>query len=105
MVDPRQARKIGGWVYRAERSAQVRDGVPWELIVTPDSEQTDWQRGTENGTLPPLSSFQARRGDVLLRPVRSQTPAIEVPETVWKKWLAPTNAVWLLLPVPRLMRF
>ena len=82
--------KVGGWDYRAERSSQVRDGVPWELIVTPDPEQKEkWQQGMEGGTLPPLSSFHPRRGDVLIAPKKQKTLAIEVPEVVWKKWLAP----------------
>src|SRR5262245_36777692 len=78
--------RINGWIYRAEHSGQVRDGVPWELIVTPDEEHVDeWQLGTEGGSLPSLSSIQPRRGDVLLTQKKIRTPAIEVPEVVWKK--------------------
>jgi hypothetical protein len=84
-----QSRRIGHWVYRSQKSSQPKDGVPWELIVTPDEEwASQWQIGAEGGSLPELSMVRHRSGDVLKSQLKNSGSAIEVPQVVWKKWLA-----------------
>jgi hypothetical protein len=83
-----EVRRIGQWIYRSQKSSQPRDGVPWELIVTPSEESvSQWQMGVEGGSLPALSGWRPRNGDVLRTQPRVNGPAIEVPQIVWKKWL------------------
>jgi hypothetical protein len=83
--------EIGGWAYRADRSAQPRDGVPWELVVTPAGpDAASWHKGQpDSPTLPlPSTSRVELLGDHL-RIERDDTniPVVEIPEVVWKQWM------------------
>jgi len=83
---------IDGWEYRAVPAAEARDGVPWELIVTPVNDNAKlWQKG-ESGRrgMPPLDYREGQFvGDrARLDKSRADLPVIEVPQVLWKQWMA-----------------
>jgi hypothetical protein len=85
--------EIGGWAYRADKSSQPRDGVPWELTVTPAGpEAAAWRKGESDWrSLPLPSSTRARMlGDrIRLDKDDCSIPVVEIPEVVWKQWMSP----------------
>lgn len=80
---------IGDWTYRAARAADLREGVPWELIVTPAGKLADlWKKGPDVLRLPGLAAQPTNpRLQEVLRP--EAVPLIEVPDVLWKQWLGP----------------
>lgn len=79
---------IGAWTYHAVKASIPRDGVPWELIVTPaGSSASDWKKGETQTPLPGLSAERSGAE----QPLRdaSAIPVIEMPDILWKKWMAP----------------
>jgi len=87
-----------GWQYEAYRG-NPRDGVPWELVVTPDPENDQgWQKGDSQQGLPPypvLSDEQQSSMRVQVRTGRKgpmhkrqdgpiSIPVIKLPEFVWR---------------------
>lgn len=89
---PGEVVENGGWVYRAERSGQPRDGVPWELVVTPGGrEAASWNRGDPTWKSLPAPATTTGRliGDRLLAERNTANiPVVEIPEVVWKQWMA-----------------
>lgn len=82
---------LSGWTYRAVKSPNPRDGVPWELVATPTEKIPEgWQRGRggEGANL----ALNAGRGDLIVQrgAINSPIPIVEVPEVLWKQWF-PTN--------------
>lgn len=85
-----EAITLGGWEYRAVKSDNPSDAVPWRLIVTPAGPGADqWIRG-------PLQKAARPRGFGELMPVNqterpckaTKVPIIKVPDIVWKKRMA-----------------
>ncbi|MEK6643805.1 MAG: hypothetical protein AABZ08_07840 [Planctomycetota bacterium] len=82
---------LSGWTYRAVKSPNPRDGVPWELIATPTEKIPEgWQKGraSEGANLMLGRRF---KGDIVVQPgpINSPIPIVEVPEILWRQWLAP----------------
>ncbi len=88
--------KKDGWVYSAFRG-NPQDGVPWELVVSPDPENDQgWQQGNLQLGLPQypvLSDEQQKQLRVQMRqkkkkPGQAQVPlsipVIKLPEFVWR---------------------
>ncbi|HVP13705.1 MAG TPA: hypothetical protein VMV94_21195 [Phycisphaerae bacterium] len=85
--------EIGGWAYRANRSGQPLDGVPWELIVTPAGpDAASWHKGEPDWqSLPMPSSRQVKVlvDRVYIEKDDTKIPVVEIPDVVWKEWMAP----------------
>lgn len=80
---PGRSITIGDWTYRATRARQVRDGVPWELIVTPAGEHADeWHPGSTARALP---MAQAVRSPAKGSQQPESVPIIEIPKIVWQQ--------------------
>ncbi|MBN2560728.1 MAG: hypothetical protein JXQ75_07350 [Phycisphaerae bacterium] len=81
-----QAIDLGGWTYRAVKSPNPRDGVPWELIVTPSGENAKtWHKGSEDGRALPAAVIA--RGVEEPEKDPESIPVVEIPATVWKQWM------------------
>jgi len=83
-----RAIELGGWTYRAVKSSQPRDGVPWELIVTPAGENAvSWRKGAAGRRhMLPVAAV-SRKGDGTERNHES-IPVVEIPDVLWKQWMA-----------------
>lgn len=78
---------IGDWTYRSVRAARPRDGVPWELQVTPAGKNAGiWKKGATRQTLPGLAAERGRGQKEIKNP--QAIPVIELPDILWKKWLS-----------------
>ncbi|MFH1419239.1 MAG: hypothetical protein ABII12_13255 [Planctomycetota bacterium] len=83
---------LGGWAYQATRSNDPREGVPWQLIVTPSGKNADlWQQG-----LPDVRSLVSHSHTAKLLVDRVKVhqeqetlPVVHVPEVLWKQWMSP----------------
>jgi len=88
--------KKDGWVYSAFRG-NPQDGVPWELVVSPDPENDQgWQQGNPQLGLPQypvLSDEQQKQLRVQMRQKKKKPnqpqvplsiPVIKLPEFVWR---------------------
>ena len=78
---------LGNWTYRAIRAGTPRDGVPWELIVTPaGSGELEWKKGEALAPLPGLSAERSGAD----KPLKDENaiPVIEMPDILWKKWMS-----------------
>ncbi|GMU32867.1 MAG: hypothetical protein HS101_04910 [Planctomycetia bacterium] len=78
---------LGNWTYRAFRAGTARDGVPWELIVTPaGSGESEWKKGQALAPLPGLSAERSGAD----KPLKDENaiPVIEMPDILWKKWMS-----------------
>ena len=79
---------IGDWTYHAVNASIPRDGVPWELLATPaGSSAANWKKGETQTPLPGLSAERSG-AEQSLRDA-SAIPVIEMPDILWKKWMAP----------------
>lgn len=79
---------LGGWTYRATRASAARDGVPWELIVTPSEKNVDgWHRASAQRIALPTAARE-RRGAEEATQHPDSMPIIEIPDALWKKWMA-----------------
>lgn len=79
---------LGNWTYRAVKAAVPRDGVPWELIVTPAGPHADtWRKGEPRAYLPGLTA-EYRSTEQATR-IADALPVIEMPDALWKKWMEP----------------
>jgi hypothetical protein len=86
---------IGDWTYRAVKSAQPRDGVPWKLIVTPAAESTaGWRKGLGGLQILGLAGV-GRKVVTVRRPGGDEgaddpesVPVVIVPDILWKQWMA-----------------
>jgi hypothetical protein len=81
--------EIGDWTYRAGRASVPREGVPWELIVTPSEENAGgWRAGElgQRGVAMPTVARERRKPDEATDSPES-IPLIEMPDVVWKKWM------------------
>lgn len=80
---------IGDWTYHAVKSTTPRDGVPWELIVTPAGSGVNvWKKkGAVHRT--PLPGLSAERSGAD-QPLKDESaiPVIELPDILWKKWMS-----------------
>lgn len=82
--------EIGDWTYRAAKATAVREGVPWELIVTPSEKNAaGWRAGelAERRAAMPMMVRERRRPDEATNSPES-IPLIEMPDALWKKWMA-----------------
>ncbi|HKQ48532.1 MAG TPA: hypothetical protein VJZ71_10715 [Phycisphaerae bacterium] len=82
--------EMGDWTYRAGRAATAREGVPWELFVTPSEKNAgNWRAGelAERRAAMPTMARERRRPDEATKNPDS-IPLIEMPDAVWKKWMA-----------------
>lgn len=78
---------IGDWTYRTIRSGQPRDGVPWELLVTPAGKHAEqWRQGAGVKVLPGLAAERSADQKEIRNP--EAIPVIELPDALWKKWMA-----------------
>lgn len=79
---------LGNWTYQASRTAVPRDGVPWELIVTPTGPGAEtWKKGEARALLPGLTA--EFRGAEMPTKIADALPVIQLPDTLWKNWMAP----------------
>ena len=47
---PGTAINLGGWSYRAIKARSAKDGVPWQLLVTPTGKNAEtWRKGRTGG--------------------------------------------------------
>lgn len=80
---------LGGWTYQATKAAASRDGVPWELTVTPSKENAgDWHadRLVQQRPAVAMVARERRKPDEATKRPDSM-PVIEMPDAVWKKWM------------------
>lgn len=84
--------ELGDWAYLAMKSSQPRDGVPWELVVTPAGPNAKtWRKGEAAWQCLPLpaSTRVEHLGDRLrVDKDEDAIPVVEMPEAVWKGWMA-----------------
>lgn len=86
-AEPGTSITIGDWDYRSIRSARPRDGVPWELQVSPSGKNAAaWKKGATRQVLPGLAAERGRGQKEIKNP--EAIPVIELPDTLWKKWLS-----------------
>ena len=91
--------ELGGWTYRTTKSPNPRDGVPWELIVTPAGKNADiWHEGTTAWKKLPLQSKSSapavvigasRGGEPGKNPAELAIPVIAIPQAVWQAQMSP----------------
>lgn len=78
---------LGGWSYRAVKAADPRDGVPWELIVTPTGHNAElWRPGPIEALTAPTLTATARQADDRAKQ-KETIPVVQVPEQVWPQWM------------------
>lgn len=82
---PGTAINLGGWSYRATKARSAKDGVPWQLLVTPTGSNAEtWQKGRPGAaTLP--SAIAARRSAESSKKAADTIPIIEMPKAVWQQ--------------------
>jgi len=73
---------LGDWTYTVVKSQSAKGGVPWQLIVTPSSEnKAGWKKGSAGR--PGLVATAARAAaDPAKTP--DTIPVIKLPQSVWK---------------------
>jgi hypothetical protein len=79
--------KLGDWEYKSNKAAVLRDGVPWELVVTPAGPRAnEWRKGAAMRAIPVLDEA----GTAGRKSAKSAdgVPIVEVPDTAWRGWLA-----------------
>ena len=90
-AEAEQGIRLGGWAYRSVRSPNPRDGVAWELIVTPiEPLPKEWAKGRDREAAG-LGPVRAGGGDLILRGggrLAFPFPIVEVPEVLWKQWMS-----------------
>lgn len=88
---------LGGWNYRAEKSPDPRDGVPWELIVTPVGKNAEiWRENSERwrklptpGAAPAITATVRKTEDSTGQdPAILTVPVIIMPQSVWQAQMA-----------------
>jgi hypothetical protein len=80
--------RIGDWEYSSKRSAALRDGVPWELVVTPSGPHAnEWRKGAAEWLKPALTEGGRGGGGGKKAKNPDAVPIVEVPDAVWKGWL------------------
>jgi hypothetical protein len=83
--------EIGGWAYHADKSSSPKDGVPWELVVTPAGPgAAAWHKGEPDWRSLPLPSVATVKlfGDrISIEKDGTGIPVVEVPQVVWKEWM------------------
>ena len=88
--------ELGGWSYRAEKSPNPRDGVPWELIVTPVGKNAEiWHERSESwrqltfSVAEPAVTAAMRKAEVGGKdPGEPAVPIIIIPQSVWQAQMA-----------------
>lgn len=90
IAGPGKSIELGGWRYRAVRSSQPRDGVPWELVVTPCGEDAEtWRKGSDQcPKLPAVTMATATRTPGTSKQNPDSVPIVVIPDILWKQWMA-----------------
>jgi hypothetical protein len=87
-TQPGTAIDLGGWSYRATKARSAKDGVPWQLLVTPTGRNAEtWHKGRTGAAFP--IAMAARRTDEDSRKAEETIPIIEMPQVVWQQRMAP----------------
>lgn len=82
--------EFGDWSYRAVKAADPRDGVPWELIVTPVGKNAEiWKQGEDRGRGLPTPVAAIKVEDSATNKNPDSTPVITIPQSVWEKQMGP----------------
>ncbi len=76
---------LGDWVYRATKAPSAKDGVPWQLIVTPANEASgEWRKGSFKTRIPhPVPMAVRSIADEKQKP--DTIPVIKMPQVLWKQ--------------------
>lgn len=72
---------LGGWLYQVRKSSSPRDGVPWEIIVTPSSKNAEGLKQGAIGDYKVMASAVAAPGADGKQP--DVVPVIRVPDALW----------------------
>lgn len=85
---------LNGWEYRATKSADPRDGVPWVLIARPIGPNAErLQEGQPEWSSIPLdgdSMIRLSGATVLKREdTKDKLPIVKIPKVAWDGWMSP----------------
>lgn len=75
---------LGDWLYRVTKAPSPKNGVPWQLIVTPTGEDAVSWKKEPLPRISPLAHEAVSRVRVASSYQQNRIPVVEMPEKLWR---------------------